>query len=219
MVEFASIGAGVSDIFAGFADETKAAGDVLEGQAYGKAAQLAFQNEQYTKMSTDIQEAQAQRELLLSQGRTTAEVAGAGFAASGSALDISPLLGGAGIAAESSYRSTRPHYRGRLCRAGAVIRADGEWGAGAAAVAGIPSPSPAAAFPIVLNQPRLMGCCNLSMIDLLTVAAYANLVETSAWRTRRWRSNISQSVVQQFEQSRMPVSLGRVFADGDMAIY
>jgi hypothetical protein len=81
----------------------------------------------------------------------------------------------------------------------------------------------AAAFRIVLNQPRLMGCCNLSinlpMIDLLTVAAYASLVETSAWRTRRWRSNISQGVVQQFEQSRMPVSLGRVFADRDMAIY
>jgi hypothetical protein len=85
---FGSIGAGVSDIFAGFADETKAKGDILEGQAYGEAATLAFQNEQFTKMSTDIQEAQAQRELLLSQGRTQAEVAGAGFAASGSALDI-----------------------------------------------------------------------------------------------------------------------------------
>jgi hypothetical protein len=56
----------------GFAAETKAQGDILEGQAYGEAAQLAFKNEQYTKMSTDIQEAQAQRELLLSQGRTQA---------------------------------------------------------------------------------------------------------------------------------------------------
>jgi hypothetical protein len=58
--DFANIGAGVSDIFAGFADYTKAQGDILEGQAYGEAAQLAFQNEQYTKMSTDIQQAQAQ---------------------------------------------------------------------------------------------------------------------------------------------------------------
>lgn len=67
---FGNIGAGVSDIFAGFADYTKAAGDVLEGQACAEAAALAFQNEQYTKMSTAIQEAQANRELLLSTGRT-----------------------------------------------------------------------------------------------------------------------------------------------------
>ena len=74
------IGAGVSDIFAGFADLTKAQGDRLEGQAYSEAAQLALQNEQFTKESTAIQEAQAQRELYLSTGRTTAEIAGAGFA-------------------------------------------------------------------------------------------------------------------------------------------
>jgi hypothetical protein len=47
---FANIGAGVSDIFAGFAAETKAQRDILEGQAYGEAAQLAFQNEQFTQM-------------------------------------------------------------------------------------------------------------------------------------------------------------------------
>jgi hypothetical protein len=79
---FSSLGAGVSDIFQGFADETKAQGDILEGQTYSEAAQLALQNEQYTKQSTAIQQAQAQRELLMSTGRTQAEVAGAGFAAS-----------------------------------------------------------------------------------------------------------------------------------------
>jgi hypothetical protein len=46
-----NIGAGVSDIFQGFADETKAKGDILEGQAYGEAAQLAGQNAQFTEMS------------------------------------------------------------------------------------------------------------------------------------------------------------------------
>jgi hypothetical protein len=51
---FGNIGAGVSDIFAGFADLAKAQGDILEGQAYGEAAQLALQNEQYTKQSTAI---------------------------------------------------------------------------------------------------------------------------------------------------------------------
>jgi hypothetical protein len=38
---FASIGAGVSDIFAGFGAETKAQGDLLEAQSYNEAAQLA----------------------------------------------------------------------------------------------------------------------------------------------------------------------------------
>lgn len=85
---FGDLGAGVSDIFAGFGDLSKAQGDILEGEAYGEAATLAKQNAAYTATSTAIQQAQANRELLLSQGRTTSEVAGAGFAASGSALDI-----------------------------------------------------------------------------------------------------------------------------------
>jgi hypothetical protein len=48
----------------------------------------------------------------------------------------------------------RPHSLG----AAAVREASG---ACAAAVAGIPSPSAAAAFSVVLNQPRLMGCGQL----------------------------------------------------------
>jgi hypothetical protein len=65
---FSGLGAGVSDIFGGLGAETKAAGDLLEGQFYGEAAQLALQNEQFTKESTAIQEAQANRELLMSTG-------------------------------------------------------------------------------------------------------------------------------------------------------
>jgi hypothetical protein len=49
-----AIGAGVSDIFQGFAAETKAKGDILEAQAYDRAAQLAEQNEQFVKQSTAI---------------------------------------------------------------------------------------------------------------------------------------------------------------------
>jgi hypothetical protein len=94
--DFSALGAGVSDIFSGFADETKARGDLLEAQNYDAAAQPAFQNEQYTKMSTAIQEAQSNREFLLAQGRTTADVAGAGFAGSGRA---SAYLGQAGQSA------------------------------------------------------------------------------------------------------------------------
>ena len=85
---FTGIGAGVSDIFAGLGDEAKAQYDITEGQEYGLAAKLALQNEQITKSSTAITEAQQQREINLSMGKTTAEVAGGGFSLSGSALDI-----------------------------------------------------------------------------------------------------------------------------------
>jgi hypothetical protein len=82
------LSAGVSDIFAAFGDIDKMKADELEGAQYSDAAQLAFQNEQFTKQSTQIKEAQTNRELTQAQGRTTADIAGAGFASSGSALDI-----------------------------------------------------------------------------------------------------------------------------------
>jgi hypothetical protein len=81
-------GAGVSDIFAGFGDIAKMKADELEQGQYQQAAEFAGQEAQYTQMSTAIKEAQENREIVQAQGKTSAEVAGAGFAASGSALDI-----------------------------------------------------------------------------------------------------------------------------------
>lgn len=118
---FSSIGAGVSDIFQGFADESKAQGDILEGQAYGEAAQLALQNEQYTKMSTAIQQSQSDRQLYLSLGKTSSEVAGAGLSASGSALDIlrssasqgslqKAVIGQQGLITEAGYQEQAQSY-------------------------------------------------------------------------------------------------------------
>jgi hypothetical protein len=85
---FSDVGTGVSDIFGGFADQTKAQGDRLEASNYRLAAQFADQNAVYTQWSTDIKEAQQTREITKSMGQTAADVAGAGFAAAGSALDI-----------------------------------------------------------------------------------------------------------------------------------
>jgi hypothetical protein len=83
-----AIGQAISDIGAYFGAEAKAGFDITEGEEYDLAADLARKNEQYTKMSTAIKGAQSDRELALNMGRTHAEVAGAGFAESGSALDI-----------------------------------------------------------------------------------------------------------------------------------
>lgn len=85
---FGNFGTAASDLFAGFAASDKIKGDQLEAASYGEAASLALQNEQFTKVSTGIQEAQQQRELNLSLGRTQSEIAGAGFTGSGSGLDI-----------------------------------------------------------------------------------------------------------------------------------
>lgn len=81
-------GNAVSDLFAGFGDLDKAKADELESGQYQEAAEYAGQEEQYTKESTAIKEAQESRELLMAQGKTSAAVAGAGLAENGSALDI-----------------------------------------------------------------------------------------------------------------------------------
>jgi hypothetical protein len=84
----AGLGSAVQDIGSYFGAEAKAKFDITEGQEYDLASELAQRNEQYTKMSTAIQGAQSDREAALNIGKTHAEVAGAGFAESGSALDI-----------------------------------------------------------------------------------------------------------------------------------
>lgn len=83
-----SFASAATDIGAYFGAEAKAGFDIAEAQQYDLASQLALKNEQYTKMSTAIQDAQSDREVALNIGKTHAEVAGAGFAEGGSALDI-----------------------------------------------------------------------------------------------------------------------------------
>lgn len=99
-------GGAVSDIFAGFGAERsgklagaglnlqagglriKAQGDLAEAQQYDLAKQLAEQNKQYVIDSTVIQQAQLDRQIAGTIGGQKADIAGAGFAASGSALDL-----------------------------------------------------------------------------------------------------------------------------------
>lgn len=78
----------VSDLFAAKAYGFKAKGAEFEKQNYELAAKFARQEEDYTAMATRIKAAQQDRDLFKSLGQTRADVAGAGFAESGSALDI-----------------------------------------------------------------------------------------------------------------------------------
>jgi hypothetical protein len=119
---FTDIGGGISDLFAASADRSKAAGDLLEGQEYDLAARYADQEAAFTKESTAIQEMQAQRQMYSSMSQTRADVAGAGFSASGSALDIlaqsagqgalqQAVLARQGLITEAGYEEQAQSYR------------------------------------------------------------------------------------------------------------
>lgn len=83
-----SLGAAASDLFSADTHRTKAAGLRLEAGNYDRSAAYSLQNEKFTELSTAIKTSQMDRELYKSLGGIQADVAGAGFASSGSALDI-----------------------------------------------------------------------------------------------------------------------------------
>lgn len=83
-----SLGGAVQDIFGSEAHKLKAQGLRLEAQNYDEASVFARQNAEFAKISTGMKLAQQDREIYKTLGGIEADVAGAGFAASGSGLDI-----------------------------------------------------------------------------------------------------------------------------------
>jgi hypothetical protein len=83
-----SIGGAVQDLFGSEAHELKAKGLRLEAENYEDAAGFATKNAEFSRISTGIKLAQQDREIYKTLGGVTADVAGAGFSMSGSALDI-----------------------------------------------------------------------------------------------------------------------------------
>jgi hypothetical protein len=67
---------------------TKAQGDLAEAGNYDLASELARENEAFTDQSTRIQQTQLDRQVTQAIGGQQAGVASAGFASSGSALDL-----------------------------------------------------------------------------------------------------------------------------------
>jgi hypothetical protein len=145
---FGDAGAATSDIFAGFAAQDKIKGDELEASSYSDAAALANQNAQFTAQSTAIQEAQQERELYLSTGKTTSQVAGAGFALSGSALDIlrssasqgslqKAVVGEQGMITEAGYNEQAASYTNMANAANAAAKGENLAGTGDFVAGGI----------------------------------------------------------------------------------
>jgi len=128
---FSDIGGAASDLFASFGDSAKAEGDFAEARSYSLAAELAGQNEKFTETSTAIKEAQQQREMMGVLGGQQADIASAGFAASGSALDIMrdsaaqgalthAVLGQQGLITEAGYTEQQKSYENMAAAATAA---------------------------------------------------------------------------------------------------
>jgi hypothetical protein len=145
---FSDLGGAVSDLFAAQGNKFKAAGDRAEQTNYQRAAAFSDQNAMYAEWSTAIKQHQADREIYKSLGETRADVAGAGFAESGSALDIlrdsaregamtKAVLGEQGLITEAGYKEQADSYRTMADAAGMAAHAEDTAATGAYITAGI----------------------------------------------------------------------------------
>lgn len=111
-----------SDLFAIGGHRAKAAGDRLEAQNYDMASDLATQNEKFTETSTAIKQAQLERSNTMTIGGQRADVASAGFAESGSSLDLladsarqgaltKAVAGEQGLIAEVGYKEQSESFQ------------------------------------------------------------------------------------------------------------
>lgn len=88
MADFGGVGGVFSSAGTAISDFYQAQGDKKSASNYLEAADIANQNAQLAKMSAAIQETATQRQINKTIGGQAADVAGAGFAQSGSALDL-----------------------------------------------------------------------------------------------------------------------------------
>lgn len=86
--EYNLVGSGVSDLFQGIGANYKAKGNRLEAENYREASKFADLEAKLQGATTDVETAQVKRQAYQGLGRTSADIAGAGFGTSGSAGDL-----------------------------------------------------------------------------------------------------------------------------------
>ena len=84
----ANYGQAIGDVGGAVSDLYGAKGALATAGSYGEAQTIAEQNAKIVKQATEIKNIQIGRETYRTLGAQQAEVGGAGFAASGSALDL-----------------------------------------------------------------------------------------------------------------------------------
>ncbi len=119
---FSDAGGAVSDLFAAEGYKYKAQGNLLEAGSYDEAAKFADLNATFTEESTALKLHKAQRDIYQAIGGQEADIAGAGFENSGSALDLlrssasegaltKETLGLQGLITEQGYKTQADSYR------------------------------------------------------------------------------------------------------------
>jgi hypothetical protein len=141
-----NFGSAITDLFAIGVDRAKAQGDYFEAGNYDLAAQFAEKEAFFTKESTAIQSMQSERQTYQSMSQTKADIGGAGFAASGSGLDIlaqsagqgalqKAVLERQGLITEAGFEEQASSYRNLEAAADMAASAEkkaaggAEWGA------------------------------------------------------------------------------------------
>jgi hypothetical protein len=149
-----SFGSAASDLFTASGDRSKATGDLMEAGNYDLAAQQADREAFFTKESTAIQAMQSERATYQSMSQTKADIGGAGFAASGSGLDIlaesasqgalqRAVIERQGLITEQGYEEQAESYRNMESAADMVASGEkkaaggADWAAGIQGVAGL----------------------------------------------------------------------------------
>lgn len=145
------VGGAVNSLFAGFGAQaragsfrTRAQGDILRGEGalieasnYQRAEDLARTNEEYVKESTAIQQAQADREILLNRGKAVAAAGESGVTQGGSALDIlaanasqgelqKQVLAKQGLITEAGYEEQAQSYGAMVNAANIAVQGEYE---------------------------------------------------------------------------------------------
>ncbi len=83
---FSNLGGAIDDLFGAKAAKTQAKGALAEAANYRQAAKFARESEIYAKTTEQLQEFQVERSNFQQLGAQRADVGGAGFAESGTAL-------------------------------------------------------------------------------------------------------------------------------------
>ena len=120
-----AVGQGASDIFAGFGDIDKMKADELESGQYDQAAEYAGQEAEFSQHVDADPSGAENPPTTMAMGSTASEVAGAGFAASGSALDIMRSNAQQGSLAQA-VTSEQGRSRPRATRNSSSVRDHGD---------------------------------------------------------------------------------------------
>lgn len=130
---FSDAGTAVSDLY-------NAQGDAASAAAYQQSVDITLQNEAIEQTTVGIKQAQANRQLYQTLGGQVADVAGAGFAESGSGADLlrdsaeqgaitHALISEQGSIQENAYQQQAVAYEGQAQAASAASSGAGIAGA------------------------------------------------------------------------------------------